>query len=79
MGPCLSPFRPAEASDADFLSRMLVAAAFWRPDGPHTLALSVQVAVTPNYSALLIPATCTSPGRALRLGRSYRTLVQVWS
>lgn len=27
--------RPAEASDADFLCEMLVAAAFWRPSGPH--------------------------------------------
>lgn len=27
--------RPAEASDAGFLTDMLVAAAFWRPDGPR--------------------------------------------
>lgn len=26
--------RPAEATDAAFLAEMLVAAAFWRPDGP---------------------------------------------
>jgi len=26
--------RPAEASDADFLAEMLVAAAFWRTAGP---------------------------------------------
>ncbi len=26
--------RPAEASDADFLAQMLVAAAFWRSEGP---------------------------------------------
>ncbi len=26
--------RPAEASDAEFLAQMLVAAAFWRPEGP---------------------------------------------
>ena len=27
--------RPAEASDAGFLAEMLVAAAFWRPEGPR--------------------------------------------
>lgn len=35
MGAVPLVVRSAEASDADFLSEMLVAAAFWRPDGPH--------------------------------------------
>ena len=35
MGAVPLVVRPAEASDADFLAQMLVAAAFWRPDGPH--------------------------------------------
>lgn len=34
MPPVAIAVRPAEASDADFLAQVLVAAAFWRPDGP---------------------------------------------
>lgn len=33
-GPVSFAVRGAEASDAAFLAEMLVAAAFWRPDGP---------------------------------------------
>ena len=33
-GPVPLAVRPAVATDADFLTEMLVAAAFWRPDGP---------------------------------------------
>ena len=33
--------RPAEASDAGFLAEMLVAAAFWRPDGPRGTVTAV--------------------------------------
>ena len=33
-GPVPVTVRPAEAHDGDFLAEMLVAAAFWRPDGP---------------------------------------------